>query len=170
MKKLLCLLLCLLTFLLPLSPFSFAAVPVNIEEAEDGTYFLSGITDTPQNESTDVLSRFFALFRRLIELLTGTKSVSKTKYISYFDTNGVLLWTVYLHAEFSYNGKKAVCRNASTSYEIFDPDWQVIAAEAGKNNSTAYADFTVRQTKLGVKLKTVTARAELSCSPDGRVE
>lgn len=170
MKKVLCIILSLFIFILPLNVTVFAEETEEITQiSEDGEYTVSGMTDMQTEEASDFFSKLISVFRKLMELLTGNKTVSKTKYVSYYDKNGILLWTVYLNAEFAFNGKQSVCKKAYTSYEIADKDWSVQSCESGKSGDTAWADFTVRQSKLGVKLKTITPHLTLRCDKNGNV-
>ena len=164
-----------IAFIITFIPFCIPASAGEIadnkqtEYFEDGSYITVEISSVIENEMTNIFARIFEFFRKLIEFFTGNKTVSKTKYASYYDSKGALLWSVYLTAEFSYNGKTAKCKSSAASYDVYDSDWKVTSAVSSKEENTANADFTVQQTKLGVKLKPVTKRLTLTCDEGGEV-
>lgn len=171
MKKTVCFLLSFVMLILPFFCVAQAAdVDVkNTEYFDDGSYLVVETGEPPTSEDVSIFAKLIEFFRRLIELFTGNKTVTKTKYASYYDSKGALLWSVYLTAEFSYNGKTAKCKSSAASYDVYDSDWKVTSAVSSKEGNTANADFTVQQTKLGVKLKTVTKRLMLTCDEGGEV-
>ena len=175
-KKLICLFLsglCLLPFFSFSASASVDAGPVSREIMDNGDYIETGITDSAagtHNEDTmSMITRLLRLLRELVQMLTGTKTVEKVKYVNYYDKNGVLLWSVSLQARFSYSKSKVKCESASLSYEILDSDWSLISAKASKNGARATGAFSVRQTKLGVPLKLIERTVTLTCDTDGNV-
>ena len=177
MKRRIAVLLAALSLLFCLLPAVNAAAPPETRETtetlEDSSYFTVTVGERVHNESAETgqnpFDRLIALLRRLIRLLMNQKTVSKSKYVSYFASDGTLLWTVYLNADFMYNGKSAVCDDVSLTVEILDADWRNLSAQSGKNGDTAYGRFSMRQYKLGVPLKTVEKELTLTCRPDGSV-
>ncbi len=172
MKKIFCVFISFLITLLPLVCLSYASTEINIntiEYFEDGTYVVIDICDVTKNENADMFEKIFEFFRKIIEFLTGNKTVSKTKYASYYDSKGNLLWTVYLNADFSYNGKTSLCKSTSVTSDMYDGDWTVLSAVSEKSANTAFAEFSVQQSKLGVKLKTVNKQLTLICDKDGNI-
>ena len=180
MKKLLCVLLCAALFLPALTQYG-AAAPASEPEAretlEDGSYFVTVLSDAPPsyNEITDE-GGFFALVNRMIQflrqvilLLRGTRTISKTKYVNYYDSGGTLLWTVSLTADFTCNKQKATCTAAYARHEVFDRDWSVVKTQVEKAGDTANGFFSVRQTKLGVPLKTIDRTVTITCDINGNV-
>lgn len=178
MKKAICILL-----VLSLALFSFCpCVSANetdkenrvTEYLEDGSYLVtvSGAEYSVINEDAplDILGRIIKLIRQIIDALTGTRHISKTKYVSYYDSKNVLIWTFYLNADFSYNGKTSSCTRASLTYDIKDNDWKVISYGSFKESNYAVGSFSVRQNKLGVQLKTINKQITIICSKDGKVE
>ncbi len=164
-----------IAFIITFIPFCFTASAkepdsdVQTEYFEDGSYMTVGTSSVIENESSDVFAKILEFFRKLIEFFTGNKTISRTKYARYYDKNGNLLWTVFLEAEFSYNGKTSLCKNAKAYYETYDNDWEIISSESSADGNTATADFSVQQTKLGVKLKTVNKTLTLTCDKDGSI-
>ncbi len=164
-----------IAFIITFIPFCFTAdaeepdSDVQTEYFEDGSYITVETASAIENEITSVFAKIFEFFRKLIEFLTGNKTISKTRYARYYDKNGNLLWAVFLEAEFSYNGKTALCKNAKAYYETYDSDWEIISSKSSTDGNTATADFTVQQTKLGVKLKTVNKTLTLTCDKDGNI-
>lgn len=178
MKKLLSLLLALL--LLPLGSIAVTAAappPVSareetIEILDDGSYFTVGTTAPIVKESADgFLMRLMSLLKKIIRFFRGIKNdvkeIEAEKYISYYDSKGVKLWTVTLTASFRYNGIAAECRSASLKQEMYDRDWQMVSSACEKDTDRVQASFTVRQTKLGVRLKTIEKTITIVCAANG---
>ena len=177
MKKLFCWLLCAVLLCATALPALAASVPEERETLEDGTYFVTVLSDDPPayHEISDeggffaLVNRMIALLRQLIALLSGTRTVSKTKYVNYYDSGGTLLWTLSLTAEFTCNKQQATCTSAYARHEVYDRDWSVVKTDVEKADDTATGTFSVRQTKLGVPLKTIDRTITLTCDPNGNV-
>ncbi|MBQ3137701.1 MAG: hypothetical protein IJB74_09510 [Clostridia bacterium] len=193
MKKTVSVLLCVL-----ISAFSFipcvGAYQSDREYFDDGSYIMvsdefphveipgdgsfddnvSIEGDFTSESSGDIISRFLKMIRefigKVLALLINQKTVTETKYLSYYSSDGDLLWTVYLSADFTYNGKKSVCDDVKTFSIIYDSDWTLISREGTKNGSTASAYFKIRQNKLGVPLKTIERTVSISCDKDGNIK
>ena len=153
-----------------------------IIEAIDEDAFADEELDSEEEDSFfDIISAIKRLFRKILELIFGKKetpkepeqekisTVNKTKYASYYDKNGTLLWTVYLQGSFSYDGETSKCLNSKVYSKCNDSDWSVTSAAGYKEGSTATGKFTVQQYKLGVKLKTVERTLTLTCDKNGKV-
>lgn len=166
----------LLTICLLLCSLAFSGVAISSETEvtreylENGDYIEIGIGNPVENESFSVFERLLEFLRKLMAFFTGNNTVKKTKYASYFDANGTLLWTVYLTGEFVYNSKSSACRSVSTNTEVSDRDWTVLSAQAKRSENVASADFTLQQSKLGVKLKTVSRYLSITCDKDGNIQ
>ena len=156
------------------------SIPEQRETLADGSYIVTVLSDAPppfgdglmSAESAgifDVITRMLQFLRQLIWLLSGTRTVSKTKYVNYYDSNGTLLWTVALQADFTWNREQATCVSASARHSVFDEDWGIVRAQAEKAGNTAAGYFAVRQVKLGVPLKTIERTLTLTCDADGNV-
>ncbi len=132
-----------------------------------------GDEGAPGNEEDGIagfLERIVKLIRRIIALLKRNKTVTETKYASYFSSDGELLWTASLTAEFSYNGKSSVCDSADTRCMICDSDWTLVSKDCSKSGNNASAAFKVKQYKLGVPLKTIEKTITLTCDKDGNIK
>lgn len=196
MKKVVSLFLCIILFAVTFAPAASALEEKEIQYFEDGSYIIvefdsdgtEGIfpeTMAPEGESSmSFFERIISILKKIIAYLFGerseektqeepkeeTRSVSKTKYARYYDADGILLWSVYLTAGFSYDGKKAECVSASVSYQTFDSDWKMLSSASAKDGATATGAFSVRQYKLGVPLKTVEKTLTLTCDEKGNVK
>lgn len=175
MKRIIAFLISVVLLALPgFSAYAAAADGEIIECGEDGSYYVTAVSDKApyedenENELT-FLTKLLELFKKIIAFLTGKQTVSKTKYVSYYDSRGTLLWTVFLTASFTYNGKEAVCTGASVSHDIVDTDWKMQTAECSKAENTARGFFAVRQYKLGLPLKTIEKELTLRCDTKGNV-
>ena len=178
MKKILCILLCGVLLCVAVWPALATDVPEQRETLEDGSYFVTVLSDDSpfhgEIASEDglgaMINRLIRFLRQLIQLMSsGTRTVSKTKYVNYYDSNGTLLWTVELTASFTYNKQQATCTYVSRNSETYDRDWSVVSSRAEKSGNTATGWFTVRQTKLGVPLKTIERTLTLTCDANGNV-
>lgn len=117
-----------------------------------------------------LLSRIIGLMRSILNFLTGTKTAERAKTVNYYDKNGVLLWAVTLHARFLYSKKKVTCDGTYITAVMLDDDWKTVLAESSKRGATATGHFAVRQSKLGVSLKTVEKTITLTCDKNGNVK
>lgn len=176
MKRLLASLLCIVLLMAPLLPAAQGAVAyydlTETETLEDGSKLVTSIRmeEDPETGSVSLFALLRAFLQRLLRFFGKTDTVSRTKYLRYYDSKGVLLWTAYLNAAFTYNGKKATCTRADIAYEIHDNDWTFTEGSAEKTGGTAKATVTFRQHKLGVPLRTITRTLTLSCDRDGKIE
>ncbi|MBQ7296034.1 MAG: hypothetical protein IJW86_10795 [Clostridia bacterium] len=128
-------------------------------------------SDESQSSSiSSFLSRLVEWFKDIITRLSRTKTVTKTKYANYYSSKGEALWSVYLTAEFKYNGRKAVCTSSSISFRIIDSDWKLIYSSRSEQDNTAVGNFVVKQYKLGVPLKEVEGTLTLTCDKNGNVK
>ena len=191
LKRVLCVLLFLLfTFgtlcVAPVSNVSAESIVEQREELEDGDYIIYVTRDSVFNDENSgsyggaveesvvssplsLLSRIIKMMRTIVNFLTGTKTVEKAKSVNYYDKNGKLLWTVTLHAKFSYTKKKVTCEGAYITAHMLDDDWKLVLADASKGVATATGHFAVRQSKLGVNLKTIEKTIRLTCDTTGNV-
>ncbi|MCM1363720.1 MAG: hypothetical protein NC122_03135 [Faecalibacterium sp.] len=171
MKKIISALLCgMLCFLLFIPAY---AATENISEKEffdDGSYIVTSVSDSEKEESQNVFAKIIDLFKRIISLISGKSTISKTKYVYYYDSNNVMLWAVYLKAEFTYSKSGATCNSASVYSEIYDKDWKAIKANATKDLNTARGEFSVRQSKLAVPLKTIERTIVMTCDKNGNIK
>ena len=118
-KRIVALTICLLMVFLCFAPSVSAIQPENTqtEVLENGDSLVSGIGDpllttAPEDTPAATFSNLIRFLKRLIYFFTGTKTVEKTKYLRYYDQNGVLLWEATLTAEFAYSSKQVRCEDA----------------------------------------------------------
>lgn len=185
MKKLVSLLLAAL-MLLSVVPAASAVTAEDNLYFEDGSCILTGygspdpwesLGGEEESDSADI----FSFLRRIVKFLTEffeklfgkeskVQTASKTKYAAYYDSKGNLLWTVYLSADFSFDGEKAECTEVNTFYEIKDSDWSVLSSDCEKTDNTATGTFVVKQHKLGVSLKEIERVLRLTCDEKGNIQ
>ena len=179
MKKIVCVLLCGVLLGVFVLPAFGASVPEQRETLADGSYFVTVVSDkSPVDEEiasddtglTGLINRLVQFLRQLIQLMRGTRTVTKTKYVNYYDSNGTLLWTASLTATFTYNRQQATCTSATCHSVTYDRDWSVAFSHVEKEGNSATVRFTARQTKLGVPLKTIERTLTLTCDTKGNVQ
>ncbi|MBE6791323.1 MAG: hypothetical protein E7535_09080 [Ruminococcaceae bacterium] len=170
MKKTISIFLSALTVLFTALPVSALSVPEEREYCEDGSYFVTTVSDNLKNEAElGIFNRILEFFRKIIEFFTGQKSISKTKYLNYYSSDGDLLWTARLKADFTYTKTSSVCTDSEFGIEIFDKDWTLLSAENSEKDNRAEALFSVKQRKLLVPLLTVSKKITLTCDNGGKV-
>ncbi len=175
MKKLICFVLCSLLIL------NFFVPAASAEYENEKTYFDDGsyleISETGYEEIKEDLTplpsfinRIVKWLKGIIDKLKGNKFVTKSKYANYYSSDGEMLWSVQLKAEFTYNGKKAVCNESEISYMIYDHDWQLLGSSHSEKDNTAQGSFVMKQYKLGVPLKEIEKTLTLTCDKNGNVK
>ena len=171
MKKIFALFLCVLISGLCIIPaFASASREEEIEYLDDGSYYISIVSDNKENEyESGIFARLLEFFRKLIDFFRGQKSVSKTKYLNYYSSDGRLLWTAALEADFIYSKNNATCTDADFYMNIYDSDWKLHSSESSFETDTAHAHFSVKQYKLLVPLKTIEKYMTLTCDNKGGV-
>ena len=172
MKKLISVFMSILIMCLSLLPAKVSASEDALKEyADDGSYFTVSIGESSENEKVmGFFERLISFFMKLIDFFRGQRTVTKSKYLNYYASDGELLWTAELKAEFVYSERSAVCASAVFSMELYDTDWSLLSHECSKEGNTATASFSVRQTKLLVPLKTIEKTMTLSCDTRGNVK
>lgn len=172
MKKIISVLMCTVFILLSALPvFGAENIREETEYFDDGSYITVNVSENTENESSgSIFARLLDFLRRLIDFFKGQKTVSKTKYLNYYSSDDELLWTARLKGEFVYTKNSAVCTLAEFSADIYDSDWQLVSSSCSESGNTAVADFTVRQYKLLVPLKTVEKTMKLVCDTSGNVK
>ena len=176
MKRIITLTICLLMVFLCFAPAVSAIQSENTqtEVLENGDSLVSGIGDplltaAPEDTPSATFSNLIRFLKRLIFFFTGTKTVEKSKYLRYYDQNGVLLWEATLTAEFAYSSKQVRCEDARLSFVSLDWDWTLVSRQTEKTGDTALGTISVKQTKLGVPLQTITRTLTLTCDSNGNV-
>lgn len=172
MKKVIAVFLCPVFIILSVFPVFAAGMQKEEREyLEDGSYFVEVVSDSIKNEKEQgIFAKLFEFLRKLIEFFKGHKTVTKTKYLNYYSSDNELLWTAKLEGEFVYSKTSAVCSFSEFSIDIFDSDWKLISSECDKNENTAKAEFSVKQYKLLVPLKTIEKTMTLTCDTKGNVK
>lgn len=194
MKKLICFVLCTLL----LTAMFVPAVSAEYEEErvyfDDGSYIEfsdkiipippSGFEDAVGPEGDEdygesvesagsahsLISRIIKWLKSIIKKIKNNKTVTKTKYANYYSSEGEPLWSVYLTAEFTYNGRKAVCTSSSVHHTTIDHDWKLIYSSHSEDGNTAVGNFVMKQYKLGVPLKEIEKTLTLVCDKNGNVK
>lgn len=191
MKKIIAVLLCTLIFIFSAAP-CIGAYTGEREYFDDGSYIIvsdeiigndyengesgsegggdEAFPEGSTSQGRDFLTVLKELIRRIIALFKRNKTVRETKYVSYYSSDGDLLWMGTLTAEFTYNGKGSVCESAESRCQTYDSDWRLLSKDCTADGSNASACFRLRQYKLGVPLKTVEKTVSLSCDKDGNVK
>ena len=96
---------------------------------------------------------------------TSTKTGSKID--RFYDSDGVLQWTITLKGTFTYNGSTSTCTNSEVSYSVSDSKWKVKEAVASKSGSSAIGDFVVKRYALLIPVQTESVHMTLTCSANG---
>ena len=177
MKRIVALTICLLMVFLCFAPSVSAIQPENTqtEVLENGDSLVSGIGDplltaAPEDTPAATFLNLIRFLKRLIYFFTGTKTtVEKSKYLRYYDQNGVLLWEATLTAEFAYSSKQVRCKDARLSFVSLDRNWTFSSRQTEKAGDTAIGTISVKQMKLGVPLQTITRTITLTCDSNGNI-
>ncbi len=175
MKKLICFVLCSLLI------FGCFVPAASAEYENEKTYFDDGsyleISETGYEETEEdaapipsLISRIIKWLKGIIDKLKGNKFVTKSKYATYYSSEGEILWSVHLKAEFTYNGKKAVCDKSEINAMIYDLDWRLLESSHSEKDNTAQGSFVMKQYKLGVPLKEIEKTLTLTCDKNGNVK
>lgn len=168
MKKILSVILCFILLMPTVSVFAQELPQNETEYFDDGSY-ITVFTSDEENEAAGFFMRIMEFFRKLIELFTGRKTVSGTKYVNYYSSEDELLWSVKLKADFIYSKKEALCSDSVLTADIYDNDWQLLSSSNSEILNRAEADFKIRQYKLGVPLKTIERKLIITCDTDGKL-
>ncbi len=145
----------------------------NDYEGEDDNHISGDGQGFPENGESGIgriLKTVVEIIKKIIAFLKNNKTVTETKYVSYYSSEGKLLWMATLTAGFTYNGKSAVCDSAKAGCNIYDSDWRLVSKDCAKNENTATANFTVKQHKLAVPLKTIEKSLTITCDKDGNIK
>lgn len=151
MKKIISVLLAILIVIFMCPTNAFAAETATnqyVEYFDDGSYIITEF-------ETSGISTF------------ATSTTSKTKYSSYYNSNGDIEWRVSLTATFTYTGSSSICTKATKSYNIYNDNWKVTSSSASKSGNKATGNFTVKKYVLGIPVKTVNKTLTITCSKTG---
>ena len=196
MKKIIAFLLSLIIFTVPIFSLSSAYAQTDKEYFDDGsyitvTYACPPLSDRPNYDVSDegdnndiaeessisLLTKIIRWLRDLLNRLFAKQHTQQTKYTksgykycNYFDSNGNLLWSVYLKGTFIYSSKEAVCIASEIGSIIVDSDWELVSSECIEEEDSAICNFAVRQYKLGVPLKLIEKELTLTCDKKGNIK
>ncbi len=190
MKKIFAFLLSLIIFTVPILSTSFTYAQTDKEYFDDGsyitvTYACPPLSDRPDDDianegdinnaieesSTSLLTKIIRWLRDLLNRLFAKQyTKSGYKYCNYFDSNGNLLWSVYLKGTFIYGNGKVVCIASEIGTIIVDSDWELVSSECIEEEDSAICNFAVRQYKLGVPLKLIEKELILTCDKNGNIK
>lgn len=122
-----------------------------IQYDEDGFYSVTTILYEEQqiNDST----------RATEQKITGEKQIDT------YDESHQLLWTLWVHGTFTYNGSSARATSATYSYQIYNPNWTFKSGRAYCSGASAIATATFQSSQNTSKTTTV----RLTCSPTGQL-
>lgn len=94
----------------------------------------------------------------------GTRStVTGTKTNKYYNSNGVLQFSVHVVGTFTYNGTTATATESQYGYRIYDSSWSFYNGFSSCSGATATATCTFSFSDGGHR----TESASLTCSPSG---
>lgn len=127
-----------------------------IELLENGDYLETTITETP-------------IFSLSLYSAKSSKTTTKTKTIYYKNSNGTILWSVYIRATFSYDGSTYVCTSCSHGYSVNDNKWSIANISSSKYKNTATTNVTAKQTQNSGATQTINRSITIKCSTDGTV-
>ena len=197
MKKIIAFLLSLIIFTVPIFSLSSSYAQTDKEYFDDGsyitvTYACPPLSDSPNGDdacdeedytdisgesSISLMTKIIRWLRDLLNRLFAKQHTQQTqytksgyKYCNYFDSNGNLLWSVYLKGTFVYSSKEAVCIASEIGTIIVDSDWELESSECTEDGDSAICSFAMRQCKLGVPLKLIEKEIRLTCDKNGNVK
>lgn len=86
----------------------------------------------------------------------------------YYESTGILAWTVTLTAAFTYNGTTSSCTSANVSVNIFVNSWYTASRYVSWSGNTAAANVTMAKTVSGTTIS-VPVTLTLSCDANGNL-
>lgn len=126
------------------------SIETSIEYFEDGSYIITTITE----EKTS-----YATFT--------TKTKSGSKKITYKNTDGEVMWTATLTANFTYTGSSSSCTSSSIVYNVSDSTWKITSATTSNSGNKATGNVIAKHYFVGIPIKTIEATTTLACSANG---
>ena len=152
MKKLLCLFLSLSIFcgFTATAYASDCATHDSIEYLEDGSYFITTVTDNPE----------------IAIPFSTTCSGSKTT--AYYSSSGSKLWSVTVTGTLTYgNGSRAACTKSTVSTNVYSSSWKITYSSASRSGNSASATATGTLYRNSAPIDSVTKTVTLTCSANG---
>lgn len=144
-----------------------------IIQEEDGSYFTSVVVSgIPVNEARpSFMTKILDLFRQVLHILSRKQTVAKTKYLTYYDSKGNRLWQYSVGVSFTYSKYKVKLTDGSVwcYFAKFDDDFENVSHKVTRGDDFVSVDFEVRQSKLGVPLKTTKHNITIRCDKNGNV-
>lgn len=133
--------------------FVFASTTANLETQylEDGSYFETLTEETPSN----------------ISLFSTTKNKSASRTKAYHSSSGAILWSITIHATFSYNGSSSKCTSCSSTKKVNNSNWKVSLSTCTKSANSASVSGTGKKYSNGALIKTISETSKLSCKANG---
>lgn len=149
-KRLLSIVLCVCATVMAISPLALAA---DVEENQNITYYADGsysVTTITYDKQEDRISA-----------QAGVTEVRANKQYDYYDGSDKLLWTLYVHGTFTYDGRTSKAKDADYSYSIYDSNWSFVSGSASYSGATAKATGRFKH------ITTITKTVSLTCSANG---
>ena len=84
--------------------------------------------------------------------------------MSYYNNANILCWTCKLDATFSYTGKSAVCKSATSHVDVIKNGWSISKQETVKDANVAYVTL-----KMKYGTTTVDRTLSMFCSKTGSI-
>ena len=97
----------------------------------------------------------------------ATQTKSGTKYVIFYNANGVQLWKVQITGVFTYTGSTSACTSVTKATFLYDNAWKVTAESCSKSGNKAMGSFTVKRYVLLVPVQTENVSITLTCSANG---
>lgn len=124
----------------------------NVEYFDDGSCCITVIEDV-KTPGIDLLSD------------TKTETKSKTSYVK--AANGSILWYVRVTGTFTYNGTTSRCTSVTPSAKSQNDNWKVFDISGAKNENEASASATGKRYNDAKVVQTMSKTVTLTCSPSG---
>ena len=98
-----------------------------------------------------------------LEFSESKSTITGIKEEKFYNSNGVLQFSVSVKGTFTYNGTTATATNAKCGYTIYDSSWSFYNGFSSCSGATATATCTFSFSAGGHR----TESASLTCSPSG---
>lgn len=134
------------------APTVTAQAATNETLANDTLYYETVIEET-------------ASFSPMASNTEKAKTGYKTTYCK--NAKGIVLWSVTVKANFTYNGTTATCTSSSVSATIKDSTWKISNKYSTRCSNYGTATATANRYSDGKIINTITKTVKLTCSPTG---
>ncbi len=105
----------------------------------------------------------------IIKEESSKSSKSGTKVQKYFDSDGVLQWTVKAQGTFTYNGITSSCTSASNTVTISNNAWYAHSRNSYTSGNKSISDVVMKKKQLGIVVSTLNVHLELACDKNGNL-